>query len=450
MVSKAVSGSKETGSEKAQYPGAIAIPEQWGNVFVGAGMFDPANSFTMKALSGGINSLIMTGMYHGFDGEGFANDYSKMNWQNMTASAYDLGNFLGGQANAFIKKRQGYDEKTQTYDLNKKTSSGFWEDMMGTVLRWSDEGDKMVRGVFETIGEYAGRGIDRAISLVGDFGESVKNVFTYGVFASDESEIILQLQLEEYLKDKQIGGDLFTTLAIGAVAGIRDEKEKATMRGLLLRKIIKNEIVKVEKSYNEKGIPIRKDDYVVKVNGVKLILSGLPSDIESEDNRNIKYVLDKTHPDMFVLLDEMTSKFKDLETIRINSLYRDKKGLAIGGHQYGIGMDITHMKFKSEEKSYVFYDEKNIPSSEPAKLKQIRLWLGEQKNVLNVYTPWQVKVFNEEKGKWIKSDWKRHGEEMYKDSNKHYDLYRMWTHHHHMHIMIEYRSYKQMWNKLIF
>ncbi|HPA73668.1 MAG TPA: hypothetical protein PKY31_15465, partial [Spirochaetota bacterium] len=81
MVTKAMNGKGNTGSEQAQAynpNGTSSYPEQWGGVFTGAGVFDAKNAFTMKAISGGINSMLMTAAYHAMDGKGFKNDYSDM------------------------------------------------------------------------------------------------------------------------------------------------------------------------------------------------------------------------------------------------------------------------------------------------------------------------------------------------------------------------------------
>jgi hypothetical protein len=94
MVNKALSGKGNTGSERSSYGnenGTSSAPEMWGD------------ASRMKVLTGGINSLLMTTAYHAMDGKGFKNDYSQMNWANMTYSAYDLGNMLGSEANTFIK-----------------------------------------------------------------------------------------------------------------------------------------------------------------------------------------------------------------------------------------------------------------------------------------------------------------------------------------------------------
>ena len=72
MVTKAMSGKNNTGSEQAQANnpnGTSSYPEQWGGVFAGAGVLTLRTAFTMKAISGGINSMLMTAAYHAMDGK---------------------------------------------------------------------------------------------------------------------------------------------------------------------------------------------------------------------------------------------------------------------------------------------------------------------------------------------------------------------------------------------
>jgi hypothetical protein len=175
-------GGGQTGSEKAQYPGGSMLPEQWGS------------GFDMKAITGGLNSLIMTAGYHAFGGEGFANDYSKMNWNNMTYSAYDLGSFLGSEVSGFFKERQGYDAKTQQYDETKKHSSGWFEDLVGGAIKWSEASEKAVKGFLEGIGA-------SAVNAIKNVGQMAGNLFQYGVFATDDSDAMRRIrQIEESQK----------------------------------------------------------------------------------------------------------------------------------------------------------------------------------------------------------------------------------------------------------
>ncbi|HPB83809.1 MAG TPA: hypothetical protein PK200_17345, partial [Spirochaetota bacterium] len=137
-VTKSMSKNSNTGSERAQSgnkQGTSMMPEQWGD------------QFSQKVISGGINSLIMTASYHAFGGDGFKNDYSKMNWNNMAPSAYDLGNFLGSQANEWILSRQKVDPVTK-----QKKSSGVIEDWAAKALQLSNQGDKYAKNFFHSIG----------------------------------------------------------------------------------------------------------------------------------------------------------------------------------------------------------------------------------------------------------------------------------------------------------
>ena len=144
-VTKSMSKKSNTGSERAQSgnkQGTSMMPEQWGD------------QFSQKVISGGINSLIMTASYHAFGGEGFKNDYSKMNWNNMAPSAYDLGNFLGSEANEWILSRQKVDPVTK-----QKKSSGIIEDWAAKALQLSNQGDKYAKDFFQSIGKLTVDGI---------------------------------------------------------------------------------------------------------------------------------------------------------------------------------------------------------------------------------------------------------------------------------------------------
>jgi len=106
------------------------------------------DSFVNKAVSGAINSSIMTMGYHAFGGNGFENNsFSKFNWNSMAYSAQDLGGFLGNKANEWILSRQEVDPVTK-----QKKSSGVVEDWVAKALQLSNQGDKYAKDFFHSIG----------------------------------------------------------------------------------------------------------------------------------------------------------------------------------------------------------------------------------------------------------------------------------------------------------
>jgi hypothetical protein len=193
-ISRAAMGGRNTGSDKATHPGGSMPAEQWGN------------QFTTKILTGGINSLVMTAGYHAFGGKGFANDYSKMNWNNMTYSAYDLGNFLGSETNTFVKNYgkdideidQASKARTRGDSDSRGGSDGItqeqpdWIDRgiqgLSRLMQWSEQGDKVVKGFLEKIGSVVGGAISDFGSMIGSGVSKVWEGIT-SLFQGDEIQV---------------------------------------------------------------------------------------------------------------------------------------------------------------------------------------------------------------------------------------------------------------------
>ncbi|MBP7583255.1 MAG: hypothetical protein KBA61_04420 [Spirochaetes bacterium] len=212
MVTKAMSGKGNTGSERSQANnpnGMSSYPEQWGSVFGNAGVFDTQNAFTMKAISGGINSMLMTAAYHALGGKGFKNDYSDMNWNNMIFSAYDLGNFQGAKANELVKSQSTTARNAADWSDARTGETGkiWWQtglDGLAKALEYSDKGDATLRNVFGKIGEYGVKGIAGLGSLAVD-GLSAAWRGVTGLFASSPSTGAgRSTEFVEMMKDKSM------------------------------------------------------------------------------------------------------------------------------------------------------------------------------------------------------------------------------------------------------
>ena len=160
-VTRSMSKKSNTGSERAQSgnkQGTSMMPEQWGD------------QFSQKVISGGINSLIMTASYHAIGGDGFKNDYSKMNWNNMAPSAYDLGNFLGSQANDMILNHYQINKDTGARTGNRANDNWF-DKTVSSLYEGSIKIDKSIKEFFSDAGKMAVDGLSYVGGKLKDFGK---------------------------------------------------------------------------------------------------------------------------------------------------------------------------------------------------------------------------------------------------------------------------------------
>jgi hypothetical protein len=124
------------------------------------------DSFVNKAVSGAINSSIMTMGYHAFGGNGFENNsFSKFNWNSMAYSAQDLGGFLGNKANGWVLNHYGIDKDTGVRTGSRENDN--WFDKAASYLHeGSIKIDNGIKGFLNNVGKMAGDGVrDLATSV---------------------------------------------------------------------------------------------------------------------------------------------------------------------------------------------------------------------------------------------------------------------------------------------
>jgi len=142
--------------------------------------FDPnifMHGYTERAMSGLLNSSMMTLGYNLRDGEGFRNDYSDINWSSMLYTHQDLAGTIGLKAayetNDYLKR---YEESraADERDRAKNDPLNKADELLGGILLSLRRGAEDVEGIYESIRSGAG-----------DLFESAVNYISHGEFVSD-------------------------------------------------------------------------------------------------------------------------------------------------------------------------------------------------------------------------------------------------------------------------
>jgi hypothetical protein len=367
----------------------------------------------------------MTAGYHAFGGEGFANDYSKMNWANMAATPYDMGNFLGSRAGSWLKEHQGYDKKTDTYDTSKKHSSGLAEDALASLLMASDAGDKALRGVFEGLGkgaaDLAGKGLNA-------MWEGVT-----GLFEGSPSTNWADLMKDETMRNwvaKMIYRDKnFAQMADGL--GLDDQmKSDIKNQALDMRKEEATEYW--NKALDPKNMKKVGGNYEIMFGDTKMTFdAGLVECAKSCGGQKINQMLRGMDKQWATTLYDMTLD-NDIKSMHVTSIFYDSPKYT--GHDTGKSLDITDITFNNGTKAE--FKDLNNSMSEPNTVSHVFNWLKDRSEVLDVYTPWQIIRGSGGQREPVPSNWGSYEKSMYTDStNK--EIYRMYTHRHHMHLRLK-------------
>jgi len=451
------------------------------HIMAGVGGAIGTQSGKLPGQSGeGITELLRFTAYHALDGKGFENragvNEGQYNWNLFKPDASHMGSSLFKVAQLLGQRMNQQPKDGEKPGLPSPDTRDPWQEAETGTGGWWLSNRRWDENVSDIFGRIAGNisesynegGIDGVIldgisayagfigsSAVSEFNETVQGWFDaasgFGRIGSAIgnawSSVVETVggwfggnKQENTIKpiDSAIPNSLYTSEEIAAMEKKYTEQMKWREIEAEMAKInnglktaddpVLRE--KAMKEYREAAKNIKQNEngiWEMEIGGAKIEFNGTAVETARNNGMTMQQYAGCLDEGMVYMINDMVRDL-NIKTITVSATYYNNPK-APAGHDKGLSIDITEIKF-NDGKAPVLFDNRETKIGESPSAAIVFTWLIKRSEVLDVYNPWQMMRGSANKWKPFQNEW-------ISENKKLTEYNRMWQHRHHMHIRLK-------------